>query len=88
MAERSLRSPKRSRVRRLIIGLLVLLALLIVVVQIFLWTDYPRRIAVAQIQKQLGVQASLKSLSISWLGNTHLQDLSVTVPLTGGPMLS
>ncbi len=81
------RSSRRRWLWRLVMGLGLLLLLIVVVVQIFLWTDYPRRIAVAEIQKRLGLQATIGSVSISWLGHTRVHDLSLAVPMSDGPLL-
>ncbi len=67
---------------RILAGIAILLLLIIVTVQIVLWTPLPRRIAVEQIEKALGLRISANSLSISWWGKTQLRDVSLGLPLS------
>jgi hypothetical protein len=67
---------------RILVGLLALIVLIIVTVQIILWTPLPRRIAMEQIEKQLGLRISADSLSISWWGRTRLGNVALGLPLS------
>ena len=76
--------PPRSRKRWLlrIAGVLVFLLLLIaLIVQMILWSNIPRGIVVSQIEQQLGLRLTVKSLSTGWLGHTQLNDVTIALPL-------
>jgi hypothetical protein len=72
----------RRWLRRILVGLIGLIVLIIVAVQIVLWTPLPRRIAMEQIQKQLGLRIHADSLGISWWGKTRLENVSLGLPLS------
>jgi hypothetical protein len=72
---------------RLGVIVITLIILLFAAVQIFLWSEWPRRIAITQIQNQLGARAEIQHLSISWLGHTRLQGLTLTLPLANEPVV-
>ncbi len=70
---------------RISLGVVALLVLIVVIVQIILWTSLPKSIVVAQIEQQLGLRISTKSLSTGstgWLGHTTLSDVSLDLPLS------
>ena len=79
--------PHAARPRRLrwlwrsLAGVAALLLLIIIVVQIVLWTDLPRNLVVGQIEKQLGLKLTVKSLSVDWFGHTDLSDVTIGLPL-------
>jgi hypothetical protein len=83
---------KRHRVRRAVVwicGLIVALLLLIVLVtQIVLMTDFPRRLVLSLVQKQLGLQVDAKSLSTGWFGHTTLREVTVSLPLSDKAFLT
>ncbi len=78
----------RRRILHIGIVLLVLVALLLAAVQVVLWTDWPRRIALAQLQKQLGLKIDAKSMSLGWTGRTTLQNVQVSLPLATQALLT
>jgi hypothetical protein len=74
--------PKKKHwVRRILITLVVLVAALALAVQIVLATDLPRGIVVAQLEKQLGLHLTVKSLKTTWLGKTELHNVTIGLPL-------
>ena len=72
----------------IVIGLASLLLLVVVVTQIVLWTDIPRRIVVGQIESQLGLDVEIDSLSTGWFGRTELEGLTARLPLAEKPLLT
>src|SRR3982751_1796892 len=81
---------KPSRLRRLIprrwpgrifLAVVLLLILALIVTQIILWTNVPRDLVLRQLERQLGLRISAASLSTSWLGNTDLRDVPISLPL-------
>jgi len=84
-------SRKRQRILRWLLRLgvvvVTLILVLIVTVQIVLWTNTPERIAIAQIQNVLGARAKIDSLAISWTGHTKLRGLTLTLPLADAPVV-
>jgi hypothetical protein len=86
----NLATPRRRRRRwwlRVPLIALGLVVMVIVLTQIFLWTDYPRQIAEAQVERILRVRASIKSVSIGWLGNTRIEGVTLTLPMESEPFL-
>lgn len=84
------RSAPRRRRRwwlRIPIIFITLIALIVVLTQIFLWTDYPRRIAEAQVERVLRVRTSIRSVSIGWLGHTRIEGVALTLPFGDDPFL-
>ncbi|MDB5357245.1 MAG: hypothetical protein JWN24_3698 [Phycisphaerales bacterium] len=78
------KEPKRRKRRwllRIVIGFVTLLLVLALVVQILLWTDLPRGIAVSRIERELGLRVTAGSLSTGWLGRTQLEDVTLALPL-------
>lgn len=73
---------------RILVAVIVLLLLLAAVVQVVLWTDWPRRMVVAQLQRELGLRVQVESLSVGWLGSSSLHNASFTLPLAQEAMLT
>jgi hypothetical protein len=67
--------------------LVLLLLLALIVTQIVLWTNVPRNLVLEQLEKQLGLRVEAKSLSTSWLGDTALRDVTISLPLETDSML-
>ena len=67
--------------RRILFAVLVLIGLALVVTQVILWTDYPRRIVLSLVQRELGLRVEAASMSPGWLGNTTLHDVKLSLPL-------
>ncbi|MCW5754232.1 MAG: hypothetical protein KIT24_05935 [Phycisphaeraceae bacterium] len=83
------RRRRRTRLMRwasLYIFLPILVLLL--VVQIILWSDLPRRIVVAALQRATGLDVRIGTLRVSLLGTTTLRDLSIRLPLDDAPLFS
>lgn len=78
----------RRWIFRIGLGIVALLLAIVLIVQIVLWTNLPRRIVLGQLQKQLGLRVSAASLSTGWLGNTSLGDVSLSLPLADEAFLS
>ena len=66
---------------RILVGVAALLVLVVVVVQIVLWSQLPKDIVTRQIETELGLRISCKRLTTSWLGTTTLSDVSLGLPL-------
>jgi hypothetical protein len=83
------RRSTRSRrwFRRVVFGLLFVLLLAIAAIQVALWTDLPRRIVIAQVQRQLGLSVTATSLTTGWLGQTELHDVTLALPLAEQSLL-
>ncbi|MEO6434756.1 MAG: hypothetical protein ABIP55_03205, partial [Tepidisphaeraceae bacterium] len=71
----------RPWTRRILLALAILIAVVLIVTQVVLWTDYPRRRVLALVQQQLGLRVEAASMSTSWLGNTTLHDVKLSLPL-------
>src|SRR4051794_37206148 len=71
----------RRWLRRITLGLVALLVAIVVIVQIALWTNLPRRIVLGQLQRQLGLRVSAESLSTNWLGHTSLSNVTLSLPI-------
>jgi hypothetical protein len=79
-------SPRpRRRARRLfrwLLGIPALLVLLLVVtIQLILWSNYPRTYVLAQLQNQLGLRVEADVLSTTWRGKTRLTNVALSLPL-------
>jgi hypothetical protein len=76
-------APRRKRhwLRRLIIGIVLLVVVLALVIQLVLWSNLPRRLVLAQLQNQLGLRIQASSLTTGWLGNTNLRDVTLGLPM-------
>src|ERR1700722_263574 len=80
-------SPARKpRWRRwLLRGAVILLAFLFtcfVIVEIVLLTGLPRDLVVAQVEKGFGLRMQVKTLSTGWFGNTTLDGVKLSLPLS------
>lgn len=76
-------APRKKRwLLRIAIALAALVVLAVIIVQLVLWSNLPRGIAVSQIEKQLGLRLQVQSLSTGWLGNTRLTNVTVSLPLS------
>ena len=71
----------RRRVFRILAVAAALLIIVIVAVQIVLWTAIPRRIVIDRIESQLGLRLTASSLATGWFGNTNLKDVTLSLPL-------
>lgn len=78
----------RRRALRVCVGVLIGLLLVVVGVQIFLWTEYPKRIGVSIAQELTGLRVEMGSLRIGWFGDTSITDLAVALPLEDKPFLT
>ena len=61
--------------------LMMLLLLVVICVQLVLWSDYPRRYVVAELEQQLGLRVEAEKLSTTWWGETHLKNVALSLPL-------
>ncbi|WP_428937023.1 hypothetical protein [Fontivita pretiosa] len=73
--------------RRILIALLVLPLLLLASVQAILWSNLPRRLVIAQVQRELKLRVAAKSFSTGWLGRSVLRDVTVWLPLAEEALL-
>src|SRR5438105_15732255 len=67
--------------RRIGVALLIVLVLAIGGVQLVLMTQVPRNLVISELERELGLRVSTASLSSGWLGNTTLQDVTLSLPL-------
>ena len=70
---------------------LILLALIVVVIivgQIVLSTNVPKRIVLSEVQKQLGLRVSAEDVSTGWFGHTTLSNVTVGLPLESDNFLT
>ncbi|HWP39969.1 MAG TPA: hypothetical protein VNL70_03510, partial [Tepidisphaeraceae bacterium] len=73
--------------RRILIGLLVATLLLAAAIQAILWSDLPRRLVLAQVQRELKLRVAARSFSTGWLGQSVLRDVTVWLPLSEEALL-
>src|SRR5437762_9305979 len=66
---------------RIFLTLLILIALGAIAIQVVLWTDYPRRLVIAQLEKQLGLRVETREFITGWAGHTNLRDVKLSLPL-------
>ena len=71
----------RRWTRRILLGLIIVIAVVLITVQIVLWTDYPRRLVLQLVQQQLGLRVEANSMSTGWFGRTTLHDVRLSLPL-------
>lgn len=78
--------PRRHRVRKWLARfsavVLALLVLIIIVIQIVLWTNLPKSIVVGQVENGLGLRMAVGSLSTNWLGHTSMGDVKIALPIS------
>ena len=72
---------------RILLGIAALIVLLVVIVQIVLWTSLPKNIVVKQIEQELGLRISTDSLSTGWLGRSTLSNVAIGLPLSNESFL-
>jgi hypothetical protein len=79
--------PRRRRRwwLRVPIILVAFVVCLVVFVQLFLWTDYPRQIAQSQVRRILGVNVSIRDVSVGWFGQTRIEGVTLTLPMETEP---
>jgi hypothetical protein len=66
---------------RILLGIVILIAVILIATQVILWTDLPRKLVLSQVQQELGLRVEAKSLSTGWLGHTTLKDVHLSLPL-------
>lgn len=68
------------------IGIFVgFLVALIVLTQILLWTDIPRRVAQRELSNALGVVTRIERVDIAWNGATEMSNVTLQLPLAAEP---
>jgi hypothetical protein len=72
---------RRRWIRRIVWGSLIAIALLVIAVQVTFWTDYPRRLVLSLVQRELGLRVEARTLSTGWFGRTTLTDVRLSLPL-------
>jgi hypothetical protein len=72
---------RRRWIRRIVYGSLIGLAVVVVAVQVTFWTDYPRRLVLSLVQRELGLRVEARTLSTGWFGATTLTDVRLSLPL-------
>jgi hypothetical protein len=71
----------RRWLRRILYTLLIVIVLVLITVQVVLWTDWPRRLVLGLVQQNLGLRVEARALSTGWFGNTTLRDVRLSLPL-------
>jgi len=66
---------------RILIGVVALVLLLLVAVQVVLWTDMPRNWVLGAIQQKLQLRVSAASMETGWGGKTSLSEVTLALPL-------
>ncbi|MEM8874723.1 MAG: hypothetical protein AAGD32_10750 [Planctomycetota bacterium] len=66
--------------------LLVIVSVLLVAVQLVLWSGLPRDIAVSTIRAQTGLDTSVGAVEISLLGDVKVREVELTLPETAVPV--
>lgn len=64
-----------------------MLVLVVVAIQAVLWSDIPRNLVLAALQKTLGVKVEAKSVQTGWWGDTRVDDVTMTIPLEDQPFI-
>ncbi|HSV16198.1 MAG TPA: hypothetical protein VLI90_18190, partial [Tepidisphaeraceae bacterium] len=67
---------------RILIGIAALIVLVVIGVQIVLWTNIPKNLVVKQIESEMGLRISTDSLRTGWLGRSTLQNVALGLPLS------
>ncbi len=67
---------------RILIGLAALIVLVVVIVQLVLWSSIPKKLVVKQIEQEMGLRISTESLTTGWLGRSTLTNVSLGLPLS------
>src|SRR5215218_1355432 len=67
--------------KRILLGLLILIVIVLITVQVVFWTDYPRRLVLSLVQQNLGLRIEATQLSTGWFGSTSLQNVKLSLPL-------
>jgi hypothetical protein len=76
----AVRSRRRTWLVRTGIVVLLLLALVVALTQIIMWTTIPRDVVLSKLQTQLGLRIQARNLSAGWLG-ASLRDVRISLPL-------
>ena len=74
--------------RKLLITGVVAAIVVVIIVQLFLWSDYPRQIAVHIAEHVTGLRVDIGRLTLGWMGTTSIDQLRVGLPLQSDPFLS
>src|SRR5271155_576891 len=72
----------RKWVARVGFGILFFLLLVVVGVQIVLWTGIPESIVISNVEKGMGLRMGVNSLSTGWLGHTSMSGVKIALPLS------
>lgn len=78
----------RRFIRYILLPAVALIVLLVIAVQIVLWTDLPRQIVLPGVERAIGLRLEAESMSIGWTGHTTLRDVRVALPLADQPFLT
>lgn len=73
-------------IKRILITLVIVLLIAVAAIQAVLWSDWPRREALARLQHETGLVIDAKSIRTGWFGRTVLRDVSVRLPLATQPL--
>ncbi|HEY7118357.1 MAG TPA: hypothetical protein VH475_17340, partial [Tepidisphaeraceae bacterium] len=67
---------------RILVGLVALVALLLLAVQVVLWTDLPRQWVLSAIEQKLQLRVGARSFDTGWGGHTSLSGVTLSLPLS------
>jgi hypothetical protein len=74
-------SVKRRWILRFLLGAVALALLLLLAVQVVLWTDLPRNWVLGAIQEKLQLRVGAQQLTTGWGGHTALSGVNMSLPL-------
>src|SRR4051812_13774435 len=74
-------SVKRRWILRVLLGAVALVLLLLLAVQVVLWTDLPRNWVLGAIQEKLQLRMGAKQFATGWSGHTALSGVNLSLPL-------
>ncbi|MDB5318636.1 MAG: hypothetical protein JWN40_267 [Phycisphaerales bacterium] len=74
-------SVKRKWFLRILLGVVVLVLLLLLAVQVVLWTELPKNWVLGAIQEKLQLRVGTQQLGTGWSGRTSLSGVTLSLPL-------
>ncbi|MBN1844955.1 MAG: hypothetical protein JW810_04685, partial [Sedimentisphaerales bacterium] len=78
----------RRWIKRILLLLVLPLLVVVVGIQLVLWSDLPRSYLRETLERQLGFRASIGRLETGWSGQTTLEDVTLQLPMQAEPFLT
>ncbi|HYE03329.1 MAG TPA: hypothetical protein VD963_08855 [Phycisphaerales bacterium] len=83
--------PRGRRVRRWVVRGLIAVALLlvlaVVLVQLVLWSDYPKQMVLKQLRLETGLRVDAAEVRTTWFSGTRLGGVSLGLALENAPLV-